>query len=86
MKKKTQKDTLETDILSDEQVRQEHANLTKAMDAIRFLIFKHAVQYWKDASGTDDEKAHSIFTLARSANWKHDGNNQTETIVKSHTK
>ena len=71
--------------LSITKIKKEHKRLLKAMEVIRFLAFKHEVAYWNDAKGTDAEKLHSILNLARSANWRHDGTNESDEIKEYHT-
>lgn len=71
--------------LTPTQLKKEYNRLVKAMAVIRFLAFKHEVGYWNDAKGTDAEKLHSILTLARIANWSHDGENESNEIKKHHT-
>lgn len=50
-------------------LRAENKSMKKAMNVIRFLAFKHEIQYWNDANGTDAEKLGSILALSREANW-----------------
>lgn len=72
-------------LLSITALRKEHKQLKEAMDAIRFLAFKHEIQYWLDATGTSEEKLHDILTLAREANWGVNGMNRTKKIKENHT-
>lgn len=77
--------TLSTEQMTDYlNTKEENARLKEAMVAIRFLAFKHEVQYWLDASGTTEEKMGSILTLAREANWGVKGRNRTSEIIKRH--
>jgi hypothetical protein len=66
-------------------LKRENKNLREAMSVIRFLAFKHEVQYWEDAGGTDKEKMGSILTLAREANWSDGGMNRSKAIKAKHT-
>lgn len=64
---------------------EENNNLKQTMEVIRFLAFKHEVQYWNDANGTAEERLNSILFLARSSNWQVGGLNRNKEIKAKHS-
>lgn len=71
--------------MTNSELKQENKNLKEAMEVIRFLAFKHEVQYWNDSTGTPEEKLSSILTLARESNWRLDSKNRNKEIKAKHT-
>jgi len=65
-------------------IAEENTRLKEAMAAIRFLSHKNEVQYWLNATGTDQERLFDILILAREANWGSKDGNRTAKIVAKH--
>ena len=76
--------TQEVDAMELADLKLENAQLREAMDGIRFLAFKHEVQYWNDAQGTDAEKLRTILRIAREGNWGANGSNRTQDLIEQH--
>jgi len=77
--------TQEVDAMELANLKLENEQLREAMQAIRFLSFKHEVQYWNDARGTDSEKLGTILRIARESNWGVNGMNRTQELIERHT-
>lgn len=76
--------TQRVDAMELADLKLENDQLREAMDAIRFLAFKHDVQYWNDAEGTDADKLKTILRIAREGNWGVNGMNRTQQLIDKH--